>query len=241
MLFQNQDSVEEPQMKTISIKTDDTSSRRSLINTLPCQKLVKIGKFGGRGQIPQAFSPGLKIDFSRKNDNLSREYHLWILARRQNMASTDVAVNIPSFAAMKSLLISDQHPITACAYTPILPYPATQFDTIFTTMINFQDVLSQKGQEYGPLWSDEGVYRIAKEIQLRHPDKFDNIFLGIGGFHLEKVVISCLGVYLESSGIDSLMVEEEIFGPEVIGSVMNGGNYVRGKRGMFLISEAMEL
>ena len=32
-------------------------------------------------------------------------------------------------------------------------------------MINFQDVLKQKGLANGPLWSDEGVYRLAKEIQ----------------------------------------------------------------------------
>ena len=58
-------------------------------------------------------------------------------------------------------------PIKVCAervryYT----YPATEYDTIFTTMINYQDVLKQKERENGPLWSDEGVYHIAKEMQL---------------------------------------------------------------------------
>ena len=33
-------------------------------------------------------------------------------------------------------------------------------------MINYQDVLKQKERENGPLWSDEGVYHIAKEMQL---------------------------------------------------------------------------
>ena len=50
-------------------------------------------------------------------------------------------------------------------------------------MVNFQDVLKQKQLDSGPLLSDEGVYRIAKEIQLLEPDKFSNIFLGLGGFH----------------------------------------------------------
>ena len=96
-------------------------------------------------------------------------------------------------------------PIKVCAervryYT----YPATEYDTIFTTMINYQDVLKQKERENGPLWSDEGVYHIAKEMQLLYPQKFSNIFLEVGGFHLEKVVIGCLGTYLESSGIENL-------------------------------------
>ena len=58
--------------------------------------------------------------------------------------------------------------------------------------------------------ADEGVYRIAKEIQLQQPETFDNIFLGIGGFHLEKIVIACCGKYLEESGIDSVLVETTI-------------------------------
>ena len=59
-------------------------------------------------------------------------------------------------------------------------------------MINFQDALKQKGDTYGALWADEGMYRIAKEIQLVKLDEFSNIFLGLGGFHMEKIVLACL-------------------------------------------------
>ena len=107
-------------------------------------------------------------------------------------------------------------------------------------MINFQDVLLIKGLESNPLWCDEGVYRIAKELQLLNPDKFGNIFLGLGGFHLEKVIIACCGKYLEKSGIDSILVEPENFGPEAVTLVMPGGNYIRGKREIVLISEALQ-
>ena len=64
-------------------------------------------------------------------------------------------------------------------------------------MINFRDVLKQKERENGRLWSHEGVYHTAKEMQLLYPQKFSNIFLGIGGFHLEKVVSGCLGTHFE--------------------------------------------
>ena len=68
-------------------------------------------------------------------------------------------------------------------------------------MIHFQDALKQKGDTYSGWWVDEGVYRIAKEVQLVKPDQFNNIFLGLGGFHMEKIVLACLGTYLEPSGI----------------------------------------
>ena len=79
-----------------------------------------------------------------------------------------------------------------------------------------------------------------KELQLLNPNKFANIFLGIGGFHLEKIIISCCGKYLEESGIDTGLVENEIYGLAVVKSVMDGGHYVCGKRGISLISEALE-
>ena len=67
-------------------------------------------------------------------------------------------------------------------------------------MINFQDVLKQKNQTCGPLWCDEGVYKLAKEIQLLYPQQFDNVFLGLGGFHTEKIILACCGKLLSDIG-----------------------------------------
>ena len=108
--------------------------------------------------------------------------------------------NVPSFAVMNSLLFKGIHFLTKICFTPIIPYPATDYDTIFTCMRNFQDVLDQKSQKYGVLWCDEGVYRIAKELQL-HPETFANIFIGLGGFHMEKIVPNCLGKHLKDRNV----------------------------------------
>ena len=74
--------------------------------------------------------------------------------------------------------------IMKTSFVPILPYFATEMDTIFTSMLNFQDVLKQKNAMSGALWSDEGVYAIAKEIQPLKPKHFGNIFLGMGPFNM---------------------------------------------------------
>ena len=54
------------------------------------------------------------------------------------------------------------------------------------------------------------------------------------------MIVGCLGTYLETSGLQNILVEHEIFGPGVVNTVMSGGDYVRAKRGMSLLSEAME-
>ena len=113
---------------------------------------------------------------------------------------------------------------TSFNFTPIIPLPTTEYDTIFTCMKNFQDVLQQRHLNYGPFWCYEGVYRTAKELKLLNPSLFANIFIGLGGFHTEKILISCCGSYLQECGIGSVFAENEIFGPEVVQSVLSGGH-----------------
>ena len=99
--------------------------------------------------------------------------------------------SIRSFTAPNSLLDRKKYVLTRIAFTPIIPHPAKECDTINTCMKNFQDVLAQNELEYGPLWCDEGVYRIVKELQLLNPNGCGNTFLGLEGFHPEKIVIAC--------------------------------------------------
>ena len=106
-------------------------------------------------------------------------------------------------------------------------------------MCNFQDVIFQKSQSYGPLWCDEGVYQLAKELQILDPACFDNTFLGLGGFYTEKVMIACCGKYLEDTRIDSILVENEAYGLENVKHDMNGGHYIRGIRGMAIVPEIL--
>ena len=117
--------------------------------------------------------------------------------------------NIPSFSAMNSFLHDTSATKTKIAFTPILPYVAKKYDTIHTVMCNFQDVLLQKSQSYGPLWCNEGVYRLAKELQLLDPARFDNIFLGLGGFyHCDHYVRGIRGMAIVSEVLYSLLLDQ---------------------------------
>ena len=67
----------------------------------------------------------------------------WCIARYR-LTMDDSNFNLPSYIATKSLVSSAEIIPTLCAFTAIIPHPATQFDTIFTCMKNSQDVLLQK-------------------------------------------------------------------------------------------------
>ena len=158
--------------------------------------------------------------------SIKSDYFLWIINCFLKQATHERNC-VPGFTAVRSATISCNFSPTTTVLTPILPHPATTYDSIFTTMVNFQDALKQKGYAYGALWADEGAYCIAKEIQLMKPDQFDNIFLGLGGFHMEKIVLACVGLYLEPSGIFGVLVETECYGTDVIKTVISGSHYSR--------------
>ena len=176
------------------------------------------------------------VENSTRSINL--DYFLWTINRYSKKITHDDDY-VPGFTAAKSIAVNNAFHPTTTILTPILPYPATSYDAVFTTMVNFQDALKQKGDAYGALWADEGVYHIAKEIQLLKSDQFDNLFLGLGGFHMEKIVLACLGAYLEPSGIFTVLVETECFGTDVIKSVISGSHYSRARTAHSMIHEVL--
>ena len=243
VLFQNCENADQEEVGKSCKSQDDCS--KPITHILDCQKLVRVGGSRGRGEISPDYKTRKTLAQKGISDSATNEYMTWCLSRfvtHRNLpkySSCDSA-NIPSFAAVNGLLLNDKSSITSVGFTPIIPHPATEYGTIFTRIKNYQDVLKQKNISAGALWCDEGVYRIAKELQLMHPTEFEDIFLALGGFHTEKAVIACVGRFLEDVGVNSVFVADEIFGPSVVSTnVMNGSHYVRAKRGMTPLSEAM--
>ena len=77
---------------------------------------------------------------------------------------------------------------------------------------------------------DEGVYCIVADIILKHPEEFKNLFPMMGGFHMAKVAMHCIGKYLKGCGIEDALVETSVFGLKTIESIIDGSNYVLAPR-----------
>ena len=79
MLFQNQNENENSPKALSKKPTGSPQNQKSLDKILHCQELIKIGKFCGRGKIPETFSPGDEIDLSWKKNGFAKQYRLWTL------------------------------------------------------------------------------------------------------------------------------------------------------------------
>ena len=87
---------------------------------------------------------------------------------------------------------------------------------------------------------DEGVYCIVADIVLKHSEEFKHLVPMMGGFHMAKAAMHCIGKYLKGCGIEDAFVETETFGIKVAESVIEGSNYVRAFCGLLITAEAVE-
>ena len=69
--------------------------------------------------------------------------------------------------------------LLSVAFTPTIPNAATDCNTINRAMVNFQNVISQKGLDYGPLWCGEGIYRIWQHLLRNWWFSFWKIFFSL--------------------------------------------------------------
>ena len=162
MLFQNTDIEDDNDVRKISQKPHEhTTNKSALEHIMDCQKLVRSKHFSKKGEFAPDFKPGKILNRHNITSTASQEFKMWVIARyiTKSEVSSHKSFGIPSFSAVNSLLMCDTRQ-THMALTPIIPHPATDFDTIHTSMINFLDVLLQKWLQCGPLWCDEEVYRI---------------------------------------------------------------------------------
>ena len=59
MLFQNQNKNENSPTALSKKPTGSPQNQKSTDKILPCKELIKMGKFGGKGKMPEIFSPGV--------------------------------------------------------------------------------------------------------------------------------------------------------------------------------------
>ena len=67
-----------------------------------------------------------------------------------------------------------------------------------------------------------------------------NIFLGLGGFNIEKIVIACCGTYFLSAGKENVFVEHEMCSPGVIKSFISRSKNILGKKDMVILAETLQ-
>ena len=233
-----------PQKPKIS-DTQVKHGQRAFNQILPCQKLIDIKKPVHRPDIPASYKVENDVYTSPAATSSQLKNMSWSLARldisTESVSISPKTQTIPSWSATNAIWTTENIPQKNLAFMPVLPYPVTQYSTVYTAIKNVMDISSQLVQNEIPLYCDEGVYCIVREIQLQRPDEFRRLVPCAGTLHLTKNVLKCIGRSLSGSGVELVWLQADVFGPSVIeNSVLNGGHYNRSLNGMLLLHEALE-
>lgn len=217
---------------------------------LKCQQKRAFFKPAKKPDIPSSYT--VPLDLIPLDDNLMNQVKAkdvaWLLARLHIDFEGDSLYTIgirpecqvmPSWSATNSVFTTDRSKLKRVAFLPVLPYPVTQYDTVYSAMKNLQDILQYLDQSVLPVTCDEGVFCIAREIQLIRPGEFQNLVLCLGTFHMAKIALGCIGKFLKGSGAENILVESGVFGVNVVDSVLSGKNYTRSLKGIQLLKEAL--
>lgn len=97
MLFKNSNRLNNTPQSLSKDPFNSSKRPRLLKEILPCQELVQIGKFNGRGKVSSLFFPEEEPYFSRKEKEIAKQHRLWTLARYQDNRSAEYERCIPFF------------------------------------------------------------------------------------------------------------------------------------------------
>ena len=235
--------------KPLISETSVAHGPRQFKEELPCQVLKEFIKPAKRADLNEEFVVTNKlfsIDPAEYNAIEAKDM-AWSLARLDLSNIQEGVVqpisdvqNMPSWSAFNSVVSDETLPQKAVGFLPVLPYPVTEYTTVYTALINFQDILSQLKQMNMAVFCDEGVYKIAREILLYNPTSFKNIVLCLGSFHMAKVVMASIGKYLDGSGAKKIWTNKQAFGVNVALSIIAATHYKRTLKGLCLLSECLE-
>ena len=209
-------------------ETDVQHGSQTFTAELKCQTLREFYKPAKKPDLPEDYmvSPSHPVNQDLLN-NVGTKEIAWLLSRMDLCETDPRRLNtrpqnqtMPIWSAANSALSVEDIPLKHVGFLPVLPYPVTDYVSVYTAVKNFQSVLEFLDQPKLPVTCDEGVYRIAREIQLVRPNEFGNIVLCLGSFHMAKVALGCIGKYIKSSGAENILIESCIFGVNVVESVI---------------------
>ena len=91
---------------------------------------------------------------------------------------------VPGWTVYRATITTKQTSIkTAIGYCPIIPTPATDFNTVYSMIKYFQRLFSALDQQWTYVTYDEAIYCRAQMIKWRNQREFENDEIQMGGLH----------------------------------------------------------
>ncbi|KAK4885392.1 hypothetical protein RN001_001663 [Aquatica leii] len=164
----------------------------------------------------------------------------WIFCRTSiNHDVPKNCVTIPQWSGFSKLIHQDDTYVTTYGYLPILPYVASDYDTIWTTMKRCSDIAAKLNNNYTIITFDQAIYHKAKEIQWLKLDECSHFVIRLGGFHIMMNFLKTIGQHMDNSGLTDVWLESNLYGDSTVIGIMKGKKWNKAIRAHKLTYESL--
>ena len=146
---------------------------------------------------------------------------------------------LATWATCRSLVSKGKTPLMYFGFLLYLPYPVTEYNTVYTSLRNFVKIHTQLSQSFLPVICDEGVFYIFADFVLQQPGQFKILIPMLKGFHMAKALLHCIGKFTKINDLFNTLIETGTFGVKTAEEVASGTHYVTSFRGILILPEAL--
>ena len=128
-----------------------------------------------------------------------------------------------------SMAIDDSETQTI-RYLPQINSSPMSYSVVRETLSQVSRIAKEFNQMEIVCTYDLAIAKMAKQIKAAENPNFYNIFINLGGFHLQLAFFKALGKYIDGSGITEILVASEFLTEGSVNSFLDGKNFNRCKR-----------
>ena len=97
----------------------------------------------------------------------------------------------------------------AAPWTTLFPEPPTSGGVVQKSIDYLTNLTSKLGQDTTVITCDQAIYDIAKGLAKRYSEKYSNLVIRLGGFHIAENLLGAFGVFMKESGFEDMLVESK--------------------------------
>ena len=115
-------------------------------------------------------------------------------------------------------------------YLPTINAPATEMTTVHEILRQSVLICNNLGLSKIVVMFDQAIYAKTVEIIWKHPDKFKDVILRMGAFHIMCNLVSIIGKLFQDSGFKGIVIEAGIVVQGSVVGVLEDRQYNRAVR-----------
>ena len=136
-------------------------------------------------------------------------------------------------------MVDESKSQTTVDYGPRYPRPPTNAGVVQASVYNFMSLTNYLGQGTTVITGDQPVYEILMNIKKKYPERYGNILMRLGGFHVAVNFMGAVGYLMKGCGIQELLVEGSAYNKGTAEEVLNCKDYYKTFRFHLLLNKAI--